>query len=142
MKVLVTGTDGYIGSLLAPLLLQRGHDVTGLDTGYYRAGWLYNGVPLFPRTISKDIRAITETDLEGFGAVAHLAELSNDPLGQHNPQITYQINHQGSVALALKCKAMGITRFVYTSSCSVYGVGSDDFMTEQSPVNPQTDYAD
>ena len=142
MKVLVTGTDGYIGALLAPLLLQRGHDVTGLDTGYYRAGWLYNGVPLFPRTLNKDIRAITAADLEGFDAVAHLAELSNDPLGQHNPQITYQINHQGSVALALKCKAVGITRFVYTSSCSVYGVGSDDFMTEQSPVNPQTAYAD
>ena len=141
MKVLVTGTDGYIGVLLAPTLLERGHEVVGVDTGFYRAGWLYNGVTQAPRWINKDIRHITEEDLEGFEAVVHLAELSNDPLGQINPEITYQINHQGSVELAKKCKKVGITRFVYTSSCSVYGAGSDDFKTEESEVNPQTAYA-
>jgi len=141
VKVLVTGTDGYIGVMLAPLLLERGHDVVGLDTGYYRAGWLYNGVKKSPQWINKDIRCINTDDLQGFEAVVHLAELSNDPLGQHNPEITFDINHRGSVELAKKCKEVGITRFVYTSSCSVYGVGNDDFKTEESDPNPQTAYA-
>jgi nucleoside-diphosphate-sugar epimerase len=141
MKIVVTGADGYIGSLLAPLLLERGHEVVGLDTGFYRNGWLYNGIMKAPLTISKDIRAITECDLEGFDAIAHLAELSNDPLGQLNPTLTYQINHLGSVNLAQKCKRAGVTRFVYTSSCSVYGAGSDAYRTEESETNPQTAYA-
>jgi nucleoside-diphosphate-sugar epimerase len=143
MKILATGTDGYIGILLASVLLERGHDVVGVDTGFYRAGWLYNGIAKFPSWINKDIRHITEEDLEGFDAVVHLAELSNDPLGQLNPEITYQINHLGSVELAKKCKKVGITRFVYTSSCSVYGVGgSEGYKTEESETNPQTAYAE
>lgn len=141
MKVLVTGIGGYIGVMLGLVLLERGYQVVGLDTGYYRVGWLYNGVKKPPQLISKDIRHITEEDLQGFEAVVHLAELSNDPLGQHNPEITYDINHRGSVVLAQKCKKVGMTRFVYTSSCSVYGVGSDDFKTEESETNPQTVYA-
>jgi nucleoside-diphosphate-sugar epimerase len=142
MNVLITGTDGYIGALLAPLLLERGHDVVGLDTGLYRDGWLYDpGVGRFPLCLNKDIRHITEQDLKGFEAVVHLAELSNDPLGQHNPRVTYDINHLGTVALARICKRVGITRFVYTSSCSVYGAGSDDHRTEESETNPQTAYA-
>jgi nucleoside-diphosphate-sugar epimerase len=141
MKIVVTGADGYIGSLLAPLLLERGHEVVGLDTGFYRNGWLYNGVMRTPLSIYKDIRAITEADLKGFDAIAHLAELSNDPLGQLNPALTYQINHLGSVNLAKKCKRAGVTRFVYTSSCSVYGAGSDAYRTEESETNPQTAYA-
>jgi nucleoside-diphosphate-sugar epimerase len=85
MKVLVTGTEGYIGSQLASLLLQRGHEVIGLDTGYYREGWLYNSaVKRFPPCINKDIRQVTEEDLRGFDAIVHLAELSNDPLGQQS----------------------------------------------------------
>jgi nucleoside-diphosphate-sugar epimerase len=127
--------------MLGPALLERGHEVVGLDTGYYRVGWLYNGVKKSPQWLNKDIRHITEEDLRGFEAVVHLAELSNDPLGQHNPEITYDINHRGSVALAQKCKKVGVTRFVYTSSCSVYGVGNDDFKTEESETNPQTAYA-
>ena len=143
MKVLVTGTDGYIGSLLGPALLKRRFDVVGLDSGFYREGWLYNnGVSKFPACISKDIRHISESDLEGFDAVVHLAELSNDPLGQLSPGITHQINHLGSVELARKCKKVGIRRFVYTSSCSVYGVGSDEYKTEESEPNPQTAYAE
>jgi nucleoside-diphosphate-sugar epimerase len=142
MKLLVTGVDGYIGVLLAPLLLERGYEVVGFDTGFYRDGWLYdNDVGRRPPYITKDIRHITEEDLEGFEAVVHLAELSNDPLGQHNPLVTYEINHLGTVELAKKCQRAGVTRFVYTSSCSVYGVGSDEYQTEESPANPQTAYA-
>jgi nucleoside-diphosphate-sugar epimerase len=144
MKVFVTGTEGYIGSVLAPLLIERGMEVVGLDTGYYRGGWLYsdNRERRFtPRTLNKDLREITEDDLEGFDAVAHLAELSNDPLGQNKPDVTYRINHQGSVSLAVKARAVGISRFVYTSSCSVYGAGTGDFLDESAASNPQTAYA-
>jgi len=141
VKILVTGTDGYIGSLLGSVLMDRGHEVVGIDTGFYRDGWLYNAVKQSPRWIRKDIRDITEKDLEGFDAVAHLAELSNDPLGKLNNDITYEINHIGSVELAKKCKQVGVSRFVYTSSCSVYGVGGDDFKTEESATDPQTAYA-
>jgi nucleoside-diphosphate-sugar epimerase len=142
MKILITGAEGYIGALLAPFLLERGYKVVGLDTGFYREGWLYrHSVAVFPPCINKDIRHVTEEDLQGFDTVIHLAELSNDPLGQHTPEITYQINHVGSVELAGLCKKVGITRFIYTSSCSVYGIGSDDYKTEQSETNPQTAYA-
>jgi nucleoside-diphosphate-sugar epimerase len=142
MKVLVTGVDGYIGVLLAPLLLELGHDVVGLDTGFYRDGWLYDdSLGKFPPYLRKDIRHITEEGLQGYEAVVHLAELSNDPLGQHNPYVTYSINHLGTVALAEKCRSVGIGRFVYTSSCSVYGVGLDEYQTEESATNPQTAYA-
>jgi nucleoside-diphosphate-sugar epimerase len=140
MKVFVTGVEGYIGALLAPALVQRGFDVVGTDTGYYRDGWLYSDprIKSFPLFVNRDLRQITENDLRGFDAVVHLAELSNDPLGQNKPEVTFKINHQGSVELARKAKAVGVKRFVYTSSCSVYGVGSGDFLNEQSPVNPQT----
>lgn len=141
MKLLVTGTDGYIGVLLADVLAKRGHHVTGLDTGFYRDGLLYDGVQPPAQHIQKDIRDVSHNDLRGYDAVVHLAELSNDPLGQHNPELTFQINHLGSVELATKCKAVGITRFVYTSSCSVYGVASSESVTETSPTSPQTAYA-
>jgi len=143
MRVLVTGTDGYIGSPLSSVLLEQGHDVTGLDTGFYRDGWLYNdGIKKHSSCINKDIRHITEDDLRGFDAVVHLAELSNDPLGQHNPELTYQINHLGTLELARKAVAAGVSRFVYTSSCSVYGAGDGGgHKTEESQTNPQTAYA-
>jgi nucleoside-diphosphate-sugar epimerase len=142
MKILVTGVDGYIGTVLVDYLTKRGHTVTGLDTGFYRDGWLYNDNALQrPPCINKDLRTITENDLHGFEAVVHLAELSNDPLGQHNPELTYAINHRGSVALAMKCMKTGVSRFIYTSSCSVYGTGSGEFKTEESETNPQTAYA-
>jgi nucleoside-diphosphate-sugar epimerase len=144
MKVLVTGVEGYIGALLCPMLMARGHDVVGLDTGYYRDGWLYSDMaefPQFPRMINKDLRRIEQADLAGLDAVVHLAELSNDPLGQNKPEITHQINHQGSVRLAEMARQAGAERFVYTSSCSVYGAGTGDFLDEQAEVNPQTAYA-
>lgn len=143
MKILVTGTDGYIGSVLGPYLIKKGHDVTGLDTGFYRSGWLFNnGETVYPSYINKDLRNIELEDLEGFDAVVHLAELSNDPLGKLNPKITYKINHKGSVRLAKLCKKAGIKRFIYTSSCSVYGVGNSEYKTEESELNPQTAYAE
>lgn len=142
MKVLVTGTEGYIGSLLAPMLMQYGHEVIGVDTGFYKVGWLYNGTELTAKTLNKDIRHITAEDLQGVEAVVHMAELSNDPAGQLSPTITYDINHKGSVRLASLAKAAGVRRFVYMSSCSVYGVASAGDVTEESAVNPQTAYAE
>ncbi|MEH2044510.1 NAD-dependent epimerase/dehydratase family protein [Nostoc sp.] len=141
MKILVTGTEGYIGSLLAPLLIQQGHEVIGLDTGFYKVGWLYNGTKLTAKTLNKDIRHITTEDLQGVEAIVHMAELSNDPLGQLAPDITYDINHKGSVHIAKLAKAAGIQRFVYTSSCSVYGFATEDYVSEESTINPQTAYA-
>jgi nucleoside-diphosphate-sugar epimerase len=145
LKVFVTGTDGYIGSVLGPYLIERGIEVIGLDTGYYRDGWLYTdnrASPRTPLTINKDLRQVDDGDLTGVDAVAHLAELSNDPLGKNDPRITSEINHKGSVRLAGIARKAGIRRFVYTSSCSVYGAGTGDFLDETSPTNPQTAYAE
>jgi nucleoside-diphosphate-sugar epimerase len=143
MKIFITGTDGYIGSVMGPYLIEKGFDVVGLDTGYYRAGWLFNnGEQIYPAYINKDLRDIEVEDLMGFDAVVHLAELSNDPLGQLNRESTFKINHKGSVKIANLCKKAGVKRFVYASSCSVYGVGTDEFKTEDSETNPQTTYAE
>jgi nucleoside-diphosphate-sugar epimerase len=142
MKILVTGTEGYLGSLLPPLLIERGHEVIGVDTGFYKVGWLYNGTEVTAKTLNKDIRNITAEDLQGVEAIVHMAELSNDPTGQLSPTITYDINHKGSVRLAKLAKEAGVRRFVYMSSCSVYGVATEGDVTEESSVNPQTAYAE
>ena len=142
MKVLVTGSDGYIGTLLMAHLTERGHRATGLDAGYYHDGELFPALHGTRTSVRKDIRDISTEDLTGFDAVVHLAELSNDPLGQLNPKITFQINHLGSLRLARLCKRVGISRFVYTSSCSVYGAGGSGYRTEASRVCPQTAYAE
>jgi len=145
MKILITGTEGYIGARMAPILASRGYDVTGLDTGFYRDGCLYidpRGMPTVPTTVFKDLRDVGPKDFEGFDAVVHLAELSNDPLGENRPDITFKINHEGSVRIAKAAKQAGVRRFVYASSCSVYGIGSGgNFLDETSPTNPQTAYA-
>jgi nucleoside-diphosphate-sugar epimerase len=113
-----------------------------MDCGYYRDGWLFNDQRPRPLTLSKDIRQVTPKDVEGFDAVVHLAELSNDPLGEHNASITYDINHRGSVNLATACKQAGVPRFVYTSSCSVYGAAADGSdRDEKSDTNALTAYA-
>lgn len=141
MRILVTGTEGYLGSLLAPDLSRRGHDVVGLDTGYFKSGWLYRGTDRTVATIDQDVRDVTQEQLEGFDAVVHMAELSNDPMGDLLGDLTYQVNHKGTVRLATLAKAAGVQRFVHMSSCSVYGV-AEGIVDESSPVNPQTAYAE
>jgi nucleoside-diphosphate-sugar epimerase len=141
MRILVTGTEGYLGSLLAPMLLDHGHQVIGVDTGFYKEGWLYNGAHRTPETLVKDLRLLEQGDLEGVDAVVHMAELSNDPAGDLIPEVTYAINHEGSVHLARLAKRAGVPRFVYMSSCSVYGVAAGHDVDETAPVNPQTAYA-
>ena len=140
-RILVTGAEGFIGSVLTSLLLAQGYDVVGLDTGFYRAGLLYHDGKDRPATLSRDVRTLAARDLEGFDAVVHLAELSNDPLCQHDPRKTFEINHLGSVALAKAAKEAGVSRFIYASSCSIYGVAEGGLKTEESPPNPQTAYA-
>lgn len=142
MKLFVTGTEGYLGSLLAPELIRRGHDVVGLDTAFFQDRALYRADGARPRTLIKDLRKVEESDFAGIDAVVHMAELSNDPAGQLAPNITYDINHKGSVRLAELARKAGVKRFVYMSSCSVYGVAATEFVDEESPVNPQTAYAE
>jgi nucleoside-diphosphate-sugar epimerase len=141
MRIFVTGTSGYLGSLLAVDLIRSGHEVIGLDTGFYKEGTLYRDGPFTPFTLIKDLRHVQLADLREIDAVMHLAELSNDPIGQLAPNITYEINHAGSVRLAELARQAGVKRFIYMSSCSVYGVAEDDYVDEESPVNPQTTYA-
>lgn len=141
MRILVTGTEGYLGSLVAPALSRRGHDVTGLDTGYFKNGWLYHGTDRTVFTLDQDVRTVEPEQLAGYDGIVHMAELSNDPLGNLLGEVTYQVNHQGSVRLATMAKAAGVSRFVYMSSCSVYGV-AEGVVDETSPVAPQTAYAD
>ena len=141
MRICVTGSEGYLGSLLVPELLKRGHEVIGLDTGFYKERMLYRPGWDAVATITKDLRNIEAKDFAGLDAVVHMAELSNDPAGQLAPNITYDINHKGSVHLAEVARKAGVKRFVYMSSCSVYGVADQDFVNEESPVNPQTAYA-
>jgi nucleoside-diphosphate-sugar epimerase len=141
-KVLVTGADGYIGTQLCAYLLDHDFDVLGIDAGFYRAALLYPLPRQAPQILIRDVRQLSATDLRGFDALVHLAELSNDPLGELNPEVTYKVNHQGSVRLAELCRDAAISRFVYSSSCSVYGAGSDDWKNENSQANPQTAYAE
>ena len=142
MKVLLTGFLGYIGALLGEALQEANHRVTGLDTGYYARCCLYDRRRGGLQVLRQDIRRVGEEDLAGYDAVLHLGELSNDPLGQLDPNLTFEINHAGSLRLAQLCKKAGVPRFIYSSSCSVYGIGSGEFKDEQSPVNPRTAYAE
>ena len=139
MRVLLTGSEGYLGCLLGPDLVRDGHDVVGVDTGFYKHGWLYRGVDRTVYTLDQDVRRLTVDDLRGFDAVVHMAELSNDPLGDLIGDVTYDVNHKGSVGLATLAKSAGVSRFVYMSSCSVYGI-ADGTVDESSPINPQTAY--
>jgi nucleoside-diphosphate-sugar epimerase len=141
MRIIYTGADGYIGAVLGPMLLERGYDVTGVDTGFYRRGWLFDDGRTRPMVISRDVRHLKVSDLRGVDAVVHLAELSNDPLGENDPEITMEINHRGSVDFARKCKIAGVARFVYASSCSIYGAAGAEMKSETSTFEPQTAYA-
>ncbi|WP_342747350.1 SDR family oxidoreductase [Hydrococcus rivularis] len=121
------------------MLLARGHEVVGLDSDLYERSTFGEGLPEIPE-IKKDIRDVEASDLEGFDAVLHLAGLSNDPLGNLNPDLTYEINHLASVRLAKLAKQVGVERFIFSSSCSNYGAGGEDWLTEDSPFNPVTPY--
>ena len=141
MRVLVTGHNGYVGTVMVPMLLQAGHDVVGLDSNLY-AGATFgaNNITQSVPSIVKDVRDVTRQDLEGFEAIIHLAGLSNDPLGDLNPELTYDINYRASVNLARLAKEVGIERYIFSSSCSNYGAGVDDWLNEQSAFNPVTPY--
>jgi nucleoside-diphosphate-sugar epimerase len=141
MKVLVTGDTGYIGSEMVPILQADGFDVTGLDSDLFERCQFDTPRGSAPH-IRKDIRDVTARDLEGFDVVFHLAALSNDPLGNLNPALTYEINHQGTLNLARTAKQAGVPRFVFSSSCSTYGAGGEDAKTETSEFNPVTPYGD
>ena len=141
MKVLLTGHKGYIGTVAGPILRAAGHNVTGLDSDLF-SGCDFGEVLPEIREIQKDIRDVSRKDLEGFDAVVHLAALSNDPLGNLNPEITYDVNHRASVRLAEFAKAAGVRRFVFSSSCSTYGAAGDDFLDESAALSPVTAYAE
>lgn len=141
MNVLVTGHKGYIGTILVPMLLEYGHNVHGLDSDLFRKCTFGTLDTYIPETI-KDIRNITIEDVEGFDAIIHLAGLSNDPLGNLNPDLTYEINHVASVKIAELAKAAGVSRYLYSSSCSNYGASGEDWLTESSPFNPITPYGE
>lgn len=142
MKVLVTGHHGYIGSVLAPLLAEAGHDVTGLDTRFYR------GCDFGPEVgpiagVTADVRDVSPADLEGLDAIVHLAALSNDPLGDLDPKLTEDVNCNGTLRLARAAHEAGVRRFVFASSCSMYGAsGTDEALDEQAPLRPLTPYAE
>jgi nucleoside-diphosphate-sugar epimerase len=141
VRVLLTGSRGYIGTVMAPIILQAGHDVVGLDTDLYRRSTF--GPWREPiRTIEKDVRSIEAADLAGIDAVIHLAALSNDPLGDLNPDLTYQINHLASARVAALAKQVGVGRFVLASSCSNYGAAGDAPVNEDSELNPVTPYGE
>lgn len=140
-RILVTGADGYIGCILSAHLIENGYEVDGLDTGYYQAGWLYHDGRDRPRVLCRDSRRVTVDDLRGYAAIVHLAELSNDPLCDLDERSTYDVNLHGSVALARKAREARVSRFIYASSCSVYGAAGEEEKTELSPVDPQTAYA-
>ncbi len=141
MRVLVTGHRGYVGAVLAPMLVAEGHEVVGLDTAFF-AGCRFGSAPAAIPEIRKDIRDVAAADLEGFDAVLHLAALSNDPLGDLNPQITYDINHHAAVTLAAAAKEAGVERYLFSSSCSLYGAGGDGLLDEESPMAPVTAYGE
>ena len=139
MRVLLTGNLGYIGTVLAPMLLKRDHEVVGLDTDLFRA-CTFASAPIPVPTILKDVRDATIDDVAGFDAIVHLAGLSNDPLGDYRPGLTDEINRGGSVKIAELAKAAGVKRFLFASSCSNYGAAGDDFLTETAAFNPVTPY--
>ncbi len=139
MRLLLTGSRGYIGSVMSPMLQEAGFDVIGADSDLYEQCTFGSWTPS-EQLIRKDIRELQIEDLQGIGGVIHLAGLSNDPLGDLNPKLTYDINHHASVRLARLAKVAGVSRFVFASSCSNYGAAGSNTVTEDSPLNPVTPY--
>ena len=141
MKVLVTGHQGYIGSVATPVLVAAGHEVTGLDTGFYRGCDLGGGPDSLP-TLELDIRDVTADDLQGVEAIVHFAGLSNDPLGDLDPELTHEVNYRATVELARAAREAGVSRFLFASSCSMYGASEQERVTEDFPLQPLTAYAE
>ena len=142
MRVLVTGHHGYIGSILVPMLVDAGHDVVGLDVYLYRGcDFGEDRAPEVP-AIRKDVRDVDASDLDGFDAVLHLAALSNDPIGDLNPECTYAVNHRASVSLARAAKQARVERYLFSSSCSLYGAADQDWIDETAAFNPVTPYGE
>ncbi len=140
MRVLITGHLGFIGTLMTPVFQRAGHEVVGLDNDYYEGSTYEAGIADVPHMLG-DIRDVRASDLVGFDAVVHLAALSNDPLGNLDPEVTMAINHQGTLQVAEAAKEAGVSRFVFSSSCSNYGAASEDsLLTEETPFNPVTPY--
>lgn len=142
VRVLVTGHAGYIGSVMVPILLDAGLNVVGLDTFFFEGCDFGNDGGRAIPVVRKDIRDVVSADLQAFDAIIHLAALCNDPLGALNPQLTKAINHLASVSLARMAKDAGVKRFLYSSSCSMYGAASEDAVTEDAPLSPLTAYAE
>lgn len=140
MRILVTGHKGYIGTVMVPMLLGAGHEIVGLDSDLFRQSTFTAGVHDVPE-LRLDLRDVGQTHLEGFDAVIHLAALSNDPLGDLNPQLTYDINHAASVRLATLARSAHVGRFLYSSSCSSYGAAGDNLVDETAELSPITAYA-
>jgi nucleoside-diphosphate-sugar epimerase len=141
VKVLLTGHQGYLGSVMAPALRAAGHEVSGLDSGLF-AACVLGPRPDDPPGDPVDLRDVTSDRLAGVDAIVHLAALSNDPLGSLAPELTYEINHTASVQLAKLAKDAGVRRFLYASTCSVYGAAGEDLVTEDAPLRPVTPYAE
>ncbi len=139
MRVLITGSQGYIGTVLGRMLKEAGHQVMGLDTDLYRFCTFGPVVPDIP-FVEKDIRDVEKVDLARYDAICHLAALSNDPLGNLDPELTYDINYHASVRLAELARDAGVRRFVFSSSCSTYGAGGSELLDERSAFNPVTPY--
>jgi nucleoside-diphosphate-sugar epimerase len=142
MKILLTGHHGYIGSVCAPVLAAAGHEVVGLDTHFYRGCDLPSAsAPAIPE-ITADVRDVRPEQLEGFDAVAHFAALSNDPIGDFSPELTREINFEATVSLARAAREAGVRRFLFSSSCSMYGASTDEAVDESAPLRPLSAYAE
>ena len=140
MNVIVTGHKGFIGTIMVPMLQAAGHKVRGIDSDLYRNS-TYGTPPAKVDEIIKDVRDVEKADLQGADAIVHLAALSNDVLGDLNPDMTYEINHKASVRIAAMAKEVGVPRFVFASSCSMYGAAGEDVLDESASFNPVTAYA-
>jgi len=139
LRVLITGHNGYIGTVLVPMFKRAGHDVVGVDSDLF-AACTFGSDPLEIESVQADVRDIEREDLVGFDAVVHLAAICNDPVGNLNPQVTYDVNHLAAVRVAERAKEAGVPRFLFSSSCSLYGKAGEEMLDENAEFAPVTPY--